>query len=179
MRTVLVTGEIGSGKSEVCRYLASKGFPVYDSDSRTKALYDTVPGLLDRIEETLGDCFRREDGSLDRKKLGSVIFTDPEKRHALESVVYPEVVRDFTGWRDAQDAEIVFLESAIALEKKEFDGLYDCVLAVTAPYEERLKRNPAAAQRSASQHFDPAKADVLITNDADLDSLHRKIDNLL
>lgn len=54
MTTWLVTGAIGSGKSEVCRFLASKGLPVYDCDSRTKMLYSTVPGLKCRIEEALG-----------------------------------------------------------------------------------------------------------------------------
>ena len=49
MKTFLVTGPIGSGKSEVCRYLASKGYPVYDCDSRTKGLYESVPGLKSRI----------------------------------------------------------------------------------------------------------------------------------
>ena len=54
MKTILVTGGIASGKSEVCRYLASKGLPVYDSDSRTKALYGSVPGLVERIEAAIG-----------------------------------------------------------------------------------------------------------------------------
>ena len=54
MRTVLVTGPIGSGKSEACRYLASLDFPVYECDARTKMLYSLVPGLKCRIEERLG-----------------------------------------------------------------------------------------------------------------------------
>ena len=54
MKTVLVTGGIASGKSEVCRYLSSAGYPVYDSDSRTKALYESVPGLKGRVEEAIG-----------------------------------------------------------------------------------------------------------------------------
>ena len=53
MRTILVTGPIGSGKSEACRYLASLDFPVYDCDSRTKMLYSLVPGLKCSIEERL------------------------------------------------------------------------------------------------------------------------------
>ena len=53
MKTILVTGPIGSGKSEACRYLASLGFPVYDCDSRTKLLYSLVPGLKCRIEDAL------------------------------------------------------------------------------------------------------------------------------
>ena len=54
MRTILVTGPIGSGKSAVCQYLASLGFPVYECDARTKMLYSLVPGLKCSIEERLG-----------------------------------------------------------------------------------------------------------------------------
>ena len=54
MKTVLVTGPIGGGKSSVCRHLAEAGYPVYDCDSRCKALYGTVPGLKERIESELG-----------------------------------------------------------------------------------------------------------------------------
>ena len=50
MRTILVTGGIASGKSEVCAHLQAKGYPVYDCDSRTKGLYATVPGLPHLLE---------------------------------------------------------------------------------------------------------------------------------
>ena len=50
MRTILVTGPIGSGKSAVCTYLASLDFPVYECDARTKMLYSLVPGLKCSIE---------------------------------------------------------------------------------------------------------------------------------
>ena len=66
MKTVLVTGGIGSGKSAVCAYLASRGVPVYDSDSRTKALYDTDPALLPALEKAFGTSLRSPSGELDR-----------------------------------------------------------------------------------------------------------------
>ena len=70
MRAILVTGPIGSGKSEVCRYLASLDFPVYDCDSRTKMLYSLVPGLKCSIEERLG---------IPWSQIGTV-FSDPALR---------------------------------------------------------------------------------------------------
>ena len=54
MTTVLLTGGIGSGKSTVARFLAGRGIPVYDSDSRTKSLYDREPGIVDLLEERFG-----------------------------------------------------------------------------------------------------------------------------
>ena len=170
MKTVLITGGIASGKSEVCRWLASKGLPVYDSDSRTKALYESVPGLKARVEEAIGLPFAQ---------IG-VIFEDAAKREALEAVVYPEVLKDFLGWRAAQTGPVVFFESAIALEKPIFDGLWDEVWLVRAPLEQRLARNPRTAARLASQkETGEEQADVVIENDSSLEELHKKVDYLL
>lgn len=170
MKTVLVTGGIASGKSEVCRYLASKGFPVYDSDSRTKSLYDSVPGLKKRIEEAIDAPF---------SKIG-IIFSDPQKREALEQVVYPEVLKDFLTWKASCNAGTVFFESAVALDKSVFDGQWDEVWLVKAPLEARLKRNPKAKERvKAQQKVDESLADAVIVNDSSIEELHLKVNKLL
>ena len=101
MNKILVTGLIGAGKSEVCAYLASLGYPVYDSDSRTKDLYCSIPGLKERIEQAIGCPF---------SEIG-VIFRDPAKREALEAVVYPIVLEDFRRFCADSSSETVFFES--------------------------------------------------------------------
>lgn len=170
METILVTGGIASGKSVVCRYLESKGFPVYDCDSRTKALYDSVPGLKERVEEAIGVPFSRI----------AVIFEYPQKREALEALVYPLVLEDIRKWQAEQESDVVFIESAIALEKPIFDGLYDKVWLVTAPVEQRLLRNRHTAERATAQSLpDPSVADETIINDSTLESLYRQIDKLI
>ena len=61
MKILVITGGIGSGKSEVCRILAQKGLTVqYNADAKVKELYDTVPGLLESIEDRLGCSLRDE-----------------------------------------------------------------------------------------------------------------------
>lgn len=170
MKTILVTGGIASGKSEVCRHLSERGFPVYDSDSRTKALYESVPGLKKRIEEAIGAPF---------SKIG-IIFDDPARRESLERIVYPEVLADFLKWKASCNAGTVFFESAVALDKAVFDGQWDEVWLVTAPLEARLKRNPKAESRLSSQlEVDEARADALIVNDSSIEELHKKVDKLL
>ena len=169
MRTILVTGPIGSGKSAVCRYLASLGFPVYDCDARTKMLYSLVPGLKCSIEERLG---------IPWSQIGTV-FAEPDKLRTLEEMVYPHVVEDLKAWKAAQTAPLVFVESAIALDKPQFDGLYDCVLLVTAPYEVRVQRNAKAAERDALQRFDPARIDLTVENDGTKEELQLKIRQLI
>lgn len=170
MRTILVTGGIASGKSAVCAHLQERGFPVYDCDSRTKSLYASVPGLRERVEAAIGVPLQEAE----------IIFRDPVRREALEAVVYPEVLADILRWRQAQQADTVIIESAIALDKPVFDGLFDEVILVVAPLEVRLRRNPKAAQRIHAQPpIDPARADYLIINDGDLASLYRKTDDIL
>ena len=174
MLTVIVTGGIGSGKSAVCALLARRGIPVYDSDSRTKALYDSVPGLKEKIEAELGIPF---------SGLAKLIFSNSEAREKLEAIVYPLVRADFEAWRDAQkDAPLVVLESAIILSKPIFDGIADGVVAVTAPDDVRMERlisrgltEEDARHRMASQSIDLSRAGAVIHNDGTLQSLSRKV----
>ena len=169
MRTILVTGPIGSGKSEVCKYLASLGFPVYECDARTKMLYSLVPGLKCSIEERLGFPW---------SEIGRV-FAEPDKLRTLEEMVYPHVLEDLKAWKAAQKAPLLFVESAIAQDKPMFDGQYDKVLLVTAPYEVRVQRNPKAAERDALQAFDPARADLVLENVGTKEEMKLKIRQLI
>ncbi|MBQ0150654.1 MAG: dephospho-CoA kinase [Bacteroidales bacterium] len=188
MLTLVVTGGIGSGKSEVCHYLETKGIPVYDSDSRAKSLYDSDRELVERISAALGCRISDDSGKVDRKALASVIFSDSRRLEALESVVHPRVLEDFIAWRDAHSgADIVVMESAIFLQKPLFHPYVDKVVLVDAPIEMRVmracRRDNADEQkiraRMAAQTFDTAAADYLIINDSGLDVLHERTDMVL
>lgn len=168
MKSVLVTGLIGSGKSALCRELERRGYPVYDSDSRTKALYASVPGLESRIVEATG---------LDFAHLGE-IFSDAGKLERLEAIVHPLVRSDFERFALASGSPIVFFESAIAADKSYFDGAFDKVVLVRAPRDLRVSRNPKAAVRSAFQS-EPSHYDILIENNGSLEELYDRIDLLL
>lgn len=159
MKTLAVTGGIGSGKSAVCAFFARKGVPVYDSDSRTKALYDEDPSLVTAIESRLGVSLRDSSGLLDRRRLASIVFSDRDKLSCLESIVHPRVLADFVQWRtcrqeamktgelvwrkEAGDVPFVIIESAIILDKRIFRNTVDKVLLVDAPLEARFLRTVA------------------------------------
>lgn len=170
MTRILVTGLIGSGKSAVCAYLSELGYPVYDSDSRTKALYETVPGLKAQIEKTVGVPFSQLP----------LIFGDETKREALESLVYPLVLDDFRRFVAEEPGDAVFFESAVAFCKPQFAEEFDLTVLVRAPYETRALRNPKVAERSAIQReLDPAAADYVIDNDSGLEELRDRVDRML
>ncbi len=132
----------------VCRMLASQGWPVYDCDSRTKELYDSDPDLLAGVQAAMrpfagGKSLLGPQGRLDRRALAEVIFADGAALEALEAVVHPAVLRDFTAWRDAQTTSgksLAVMESAIILEKPLFRDVIDIVLLVDAPLELRRQR---------------------------------------
>lgn len=188
MVTIVVTGGIGSGKSEVCRCLEKRGVPVYDSDSRTKRLYDTDSSLVASISSALGCDISDAEGRVDRSALASVIFSDREKLAALEAVVHPRVLEDFLKWRDSHASEpVVAMESAIFLQKPLFHPYADKVILVDAPLETRVSRackrdgasETAVRARIAAQDPDSSKADFLIMNDSGLEVLQDRTDEVL
>lgn len=91
MRVVGLTGGIGSGKSVVARMFAELGAEVIDADRLAReAVEDQSPGFL-AVVERFGPEILDEHGALDRRKLGSIVFRDPEARRDLNAIVHPRV----------------------------------------------------------------------------------------
>jgi dephospho-CoA kinase len=194
MKTVILTGGMGSGKSAVCAYLKARGVPVYDSDTRTKSLYDRDPALVDRMEAALGTDLRTPAGLLDRQKLASLIFSDPARREQVEALVYPAVLADFRRWKRWQRTRgwtygpvpFVILESAVILSKPVFDGLGDKVVLVDADESVRVARavardsaDPEAVlRRIRQQSYDLARVDAVLRNDGSLETLPERVDQV-
>ena len=194
MKTVILTGGIGSGKSAVCACLRARGVPVYDSDSRTKSLYDRDPALVGRLEAVLGVGLRTEEGRLDRRRLAGLIFSDPARKAAVEAVVHPAVLADFRRWKRWQRPKgwtygpvpFVVLESAIILSCPVFDGIGDRTVLVDADEDVRLRRAVArdgsdpeeVLRRIRQQHFDLSRVDAVLRNDASLEALYVETDRV-
>src|SRR5439155_3840450 len=91
MVKVGLTGGIGAGKSEVSRLLASYGAVIVDADKIAREVVEPgTPGLAAVVEE-FGDGVLAPDGTLDRPKLGGIVFADPDKLKALNAIVHPLV----------------------------------------------------------------------------------------
>ena len=194
MKTVILTGGMGSGKSAVCAFLKARGVPVYDSDSRTKSLYDRDPSLVQRLEAALGTGLRTADGRLDRAALASLIFRDPARKAAVEALVHPAVLADFRRWKRWHrprgwtygPVPFVVLESAIILSCPVFDGVGDRTVLVDASEEVRLARSvardgsdpKAALRRIRQQHFDLSRVDAVLRNDGSLGDLAAETDRI-
>ena len=195
MKILVITGNIGSGKSVASRILADNyDVPVYDSDSRAKLLYDKYPSIVSQIENSIPDktisakpvSLRGEDGRLDKGKLASMIFSDKRILAVVESIVHPMVLRDFEVWAaDFRDRPLVVFESAIILTKPLFAEFGDWVLEVTAPEEVRLERaclrdnapREAVAARICTQAAQARlrEPDFVIDNSGNPDSLKSEL----
>ena len=186
MRTVIVTGGIGSGKSAVCALLRKRGIPVYDCDSRVKELYKSRRSLVPRLEKALGCPLRQADGTLDKARLSALIFSDEQACETLESIVYPILLQDFRRWRSRQKVPFVVLESAIILSKPVFDGLADAVVLVDAPEELRIQRvmardgvsREAVQRRLEAQDLPLEKVNVTLVNGGSEEELSQAVDRV-
>lgn len=93
MNVIGLTGGIGAGKSTVSDYLLDKGYIVIDADKIARALTDKGSDTLQALTAAFGEEILFADGSLDRKKLAGIVFSDGEKRLILEEITTKEVVR--------------------------------------------------------------------------------------
>ena len=136
-----ITGGIGSGKSFVASVLKEQyGIPVYDTDSRAKALMLTDATIRDGLIRLLGNEVYLS-GQLNKPVLAAYLFASDENARQINSLVHPAVKRDFVGWADSQRtlATVVAVESAILFESG-MDKLVDATVMVHAPMEVRISR---------------------------------------
>ena len=196
MKILVITGGIGSGKSEVCRILAQKGLTVqYNADAKVKELYDTVPGLLESIEDRLGCSLRDEAGKFVPRCLAQRIFVDRQALETVESLVFPALMEDFLAFAGNSGSPFVVFESATILEKPQFDGFGDKVILVDAPVSMRMERacrrdgadREEVKARMANQKkmnalsegaTDP-RIDAVIVNDGSIAILEQKIEIMM
>jgi len=139
MKTVGLTGGIGSGKSVVSELLRMMGVPVYDSDLCSKKLCDTDENLKKGIIDLFGPELY-PNGLLNRLMLAERIFVDEIALNAVNQLIHPAVVRDFQIWSSQYSQySFVIMESAILFEAG-LEKLFDHVICVTAPEDVRIKR---------------------------------------
>lgn len=142
MLAVGVTGNIGSGKTTVCKIFEGLGIDVYYADAMAKRLYQTDSELKEGVLNLFGDASYDSNGELVRQVLSDAIYRDPNLREALNALVHPRVFTDFKDWCDEKRAlgkSYVIKEAAILFESGA-DKTVDLVIGVMAPLSLRLKR---------------------------------------
>ena len=174
MKRIGITGNIGSGKSYVCKMFEGLGIPVFYSDDETKKLYQ-IPSVKELIVKRFGEKVYFEDGTLNRKLLSYHLFKNDEAMKFIESVLYPALNQRFDEWCEQQKSPYVLYESAILFEKN-YSKYFDKIIFVSAPEDIRLQRvmlrdecseeNVRSRMRlQMSEETKISKADFVIYND--------------
>lgn len=186
MLKVGLTGGIGAGKSEVSRLLVECGAVLIDADRIAREVVAPgTPGLA-AVVETFGDGVLAADGSLDRPKLGSIVFTDPDRLAALNAIVHPLVGARSRELETAAPEDAVVVHDVPLLTENGLAPLYDVVVVVDAAPETQLDRlvrlrgmtEEDARARMATQATREQRreiADVVIDNDVPLADLKQRV----
>lgn len=136
---IAITGGIGSGKSVVSRILRAMGFNVYDCDYNARWLMDSDSAIKDGIAAAISRECITPAGEIDREKLASIVFSDPERLRTLNSLVHGSVRRHLSQWHSSLPGRVNFVETAI-LYQSGLDAMVDEVWNVEAPEELRIER---------------------------------------
>ncbi len=194
MIVVGVTGRYCAGKSAVSEILAEHGYLQIDVDSIG---HEALNRERDRVVEAFGDAVTTQDGCIDRKALGRIVFSDSAELRRLEAIVHPAMVemtaervgeiREGGGERDEEPVGIVI--NAAILTRMGLDRLCDAVIYVRAPFcatwRRARERDGASvfevvkrlrAQRDVDPQHSPSNAEThSVENDGDRERLREQI----
>lgn len=187
-----LTGNIACGKSTVLAHLAQHGAVVIDADAVTRQLQQPGQAVLAAIVATFGTHILHDDGQLNRKALGDIVFRDAEKLRQLEAIVHPAVRQHVRDWLDhipagsAQQPRVIVID-AIKLIENGWPALCAEVWVVTCSRETQIDRLMTTRHLShadavvridaqPAQEKKLAVADVIIHNDGPLTATHAQID---
>lgn len=135
-----LTGGIASGKSTVSAILTELGAVVIDSDRLAREVVAQGTPGLERVVEVFGPDVLTADGEMDRPKVGALVFADPEKRRALESIIWPLVAKRSEELlaRGGPDALVVH-DIPLLVESGQQDS-FDALIVVDAPHDVQVER---------------------------------------
>jgi dephospho-CoA kinase len=184
--TIGLTGGIAAGKSEALAAFGRLGAATISSDAVVHELLDGE-ALRDRLVERWG-AEVAPDGSIDRRRVGEVVFADPEELTWLEGQIHPLVGERIGSWLSTLPAgtELAVVEVPLLFES-EMAPLFDATIAVVASEETRRARAEARGHalvagrdaRQLAQEEKAARADHVVVNDGSLEELERALSTLV
>lgn len=186
MLKVGLTGGIGAGKSEVSRLLAGYGAVLVDADRIAREVVEPGTPGLSAVVEAFGHDILTTEGTLDRPRLGAVVFSDAERLATLNAIVHPLVGARSAELERAAAPDAVVVHDVPLLTENGLASLYDLVVVVDATPETQLDRlvrlrgmteSEARARMAAQATREERRAiaDLVIDNDGPLGALEPQV----
>ena len=186
-----LTGSIGTGKSEAARQLEALGASIISADQVGHEAYTPNTEAWEQVVAAFGDDILQDDGEIDRRKLGAVVFSDPGQLEKLNQIMHPRMARmvadKIEELRD-QGVEVVVVEAALLFEAG-WDSLVEEVWVTDSTEQvviERLKQRNGMSEEEArkriSSQMDRSerleRSDYVIENSGDMATLGSTIKEL-
>ena len=134
-----VTGGSGSGKSTICRILEKKGFYIIDCDKIAREVTKKGSPALAEIAREFGPGYICQDKTLDRKKMAQTVFSDPAELEKLNRITHKYIKKNVACRIELSDSDKVLIDAPL-LHKSGLETICDLTVAVTAPYDLKIKR---------------------------------------
>lgn len=187
MKSIAITGGIGSGKSTVCEFLAELGAVIFHADDVAKDIMVTDDDVRAELTAAFGPSAYSAEGALNRAYLASIVFRDQASRKRINDIIHPRVYTAFEEARreaDEAGAPMIVLESAVLFDSESPPPL-NAIVVVTADPEERVGRVVARDKYNATDVRDRTRAQLsddefaqratyVLENNGTLDELRMK-----
>ena len=182
-----LTGGIGAGKTTVSDYLKKKGYPVLDADEVAREIVEPGSETLEELTRAFGKNILNSDGSLNRRFLAGIVFSDPEKKKLIDGIMHGKIIDTLLKRARSMEKEpFVFIDVPLLFETG-MDRYVDQVWVVDAEEEIRIKR---VMERDDSSREDVLrrirfqagrdekikKAHIILNNSGVKEILYRQID---
>lgn len=191
MVVIGLTGGPGTGKSTVAAMLARRGAAVIEADRLGHQAYAPGTAGWEAVVRAFGPEVIAPDGTIDRRRLGALVFSDPEKLRRLNAIIHPEIRRLITVQLEKfrrEGVRVVVIEAALLFEAG-WDDLVDEVWVTTAPpdvaaarYAARTGLPEAEVRQRVAAQLDAAekarRADRIIDTSGSLANVERQVDRL-
>ena len=192
IKVIGITGGIASGKSTASNMVREMGFTVIDADYASRVVVEPGQKAYGEIIDQFGESILHEDGTLNREKLGAIIFTDEEKRKQLNRIVHPAVRTYMNEEREAafeRGEKIVFLDIPLLFESK-LTHMVDKTVLIYVDQDVQLQRlmarnnlteEQAKARINSQMPLSEKKAlaDEVIDNNMDIERTRSQLVSVL
>lgn len=139
MKKIGLTGNIGSGKTYVCKVFEALGVPIYYADLEARRILN-LPETIEIIQQNFGPAVVLKSGEINRAALADIVFKSSDELNKLNGIIHPRLKDDFLDWTPQQHHSKYIIQEAAILFENGFDKYMDQTITVAAPQGIRLKR---------------------------------------